>query len=256
MTPALPVTPALLERPRLVYEHPDFYALHKPAGWLTHPVQSHAASRTPDLLTYWQRETGEQTLGNPHRLDRETSGLLLLSRDSEAARRFFLLFKGHLVAKTYLAIVRGTPPWDEYELDAPLGELGLGAGNAVQLRQAVIPDGHPAVTAFRVLERCEGHILIAARPRTGRLHQIRAHLYHLGLPLVGDKIYGPDRNAFLEFRETGQTPSLTRRLGMPRQALHAARLHFPWDGAQVRLEDPLPPDMQGFWEGLLHSAAQ
>lgn len=237
-------------RPHSVYEHPDFYALHKPAGWLTHAVQAYGSSRAPDVLSYWQGQTGERGLGTPHRLDRETSGLLLLSRDPEAARRFFVLFRAHMVAKTYLALVRGEPNWTEYELDAPLGELGLGAGNRVIVRQAVVPDGRPAVTVFRVLERRAGHSLIEARPRTGRMHQIRAHLYHLGLPLVGDKIYGTERDAFLEFRETGQTPELTRQLGMARQALHAARLHFPWDGAQVRLEDPLPADMAEFWAGL------
>ncbi|MDO4247343.1 MAG: RluA family pseudouridine synthase [Deinococcus sp.] len=242
--PLLPPT----EKPRIVTEHPDFYVVHKPALWLTHPVR--ARVDVPDVLTFMQRETGEVYLAPPHRLDRETSGAQVLTRDSDAARRFFTLFKTHLVGKTYLAIVHGTPDWERKTLDAPLGDLGLGGANKIQIRQAVIPDGRPAVTDFRVVERRAGHALIECYPRSGRLHQIRAHLWHLGLPMVGDKIYGRDPSAFLEFMETGQTPELTARLGLPRQALHAARIAFPWEGAQVVAEVPLAPDLRAYWEGL------
>jgi 23S rRNA pseudouridine1911/1915/1917 synthase len=98
--------------------------------------------------------------------------------------------------------------------------------------------------------RRAGHALIEAYPRSGRLHQIRAHLSHLGLPMVGDKIYGRDPGVFLTFMETGQTPELTARLGLARQALHAARIAFPWAGTQVVAEVPLAPDLQAYWDAL------
>lgn len=236
------------EKPRIIVEHPDFYVVHKPALWLTHPVR--ARVEVPDLLTFMQAETGEAGLAPPHRLDRETSGAQLLTRDSDAARTFFTLFKTHLVGKTYLAIVHGSPDWERKSLDAPLGELGLGGANKIVIRQAVVPNGRPAVTDFRVVERRSGHTLIEAYPRSGRLHQIRAHLSHLGLPMVGDKIYGRDPGVFLDFMETGQTPELTARLGLARQALHAARIAFPWEGAQFVAEVPLAPDLQAYWDNL------
>ncbi|AFD25778.1 Ribosomal large subunit pseudouridine synthase, Rlu family [Deinococcus gobiensis I-0] len=232
----------------MVAEHPDFYVIHKPALWLTHPVR--ARVDVPDILTFMRRETGEPDLAPPHRLDRETSGTQLLTRDADAARRFFTLFKTHLVGKTYLALVHGTPDWERRTLDAPLGDLGLGGANRIAIRQAVVPDGRAAVTDFRVVGRRAGHALIEAYPRSGRLHQIRAHLAHLGLPMVGDKIYGRDPQAFLDFMEHGQTPELTARLGLARQALHAARIAFPWDGGQVAVAVPLAPDLQAYWDAL------
>jgi len=234
--------------PSVVLEHPDFYVIHKPALWLTHPVR--ARVDVPDVLSFMQRETGEPNLAPPHRLDRETSGAQVLSRDADAARTFFTLFKTHLVGKTYLCIVHGAPDWERRTLDAPLGDLGLGGANRVVIRQAVVPDGRPAVTDFRVVARRAGHALIEAYPRSGRLHQIRAHLSHLGLPMVGDKIYGRDPQVFLDFMESGQTPELTGRLGLPRQALHAARIAFPWQGAQVSVDVPLAADLQTYWDAL------
>lgn len=241
------VTPPI-QRPRIAFEHPDFYVINKPALWLTHPVR--ARVEVPDVLTFLQRETGETQVAPPHRLDRETSGAQVFSRDTGSARRFFTLFKEHLVGKSYLAIVHGLPDWDKTVLDAPLGFVGLTGSNHIQIRQGVVPDGKPAVTEFKVIGRRAGFALIHAFPRSGRLHQIRAHLSHLGLPMVGDKIYGRDPKVFLEFIQTGQTDELTRRLLLPRQALHAHSISFGWDGAQVRVEVPLAADLAAFWDGL------
>ena len=236
------------ENPRIITEHPDFYIVAKPALWLTHPVR--ARVDVPDVLSFLQRETGEMQVSPPHRLDRETSGAQVFSRDTDSARRFFTLFKEHLVSKSYLAIVHGSPEWDETTLDAPLGFVGLTGTNRIQIRQGVVPDGKPAATAFKVMGRKPGFTLLHAFPRSGRLHQIRVHLHHLGLPMVGDKIYGRDPDVFLDFMQTGQTGDLTRRLLLPRQALHAHSIAFGWDGGQVRVEVPLAADLAAFWGGL------
>lgn len=238
----------------MLLSHPDFYVVAKPPLWLTHRVR--ARFDVPNLLEYLQAELGEPQLAPPHRLDRETSGAQLLSRDPESASRFFTLFKEHLIQKTYLALVHGHPDWTGRTLEAPLGSLGVSGSNEVQIRQGVTPDGRPAVTDFRVLGRGQhpqhGLLsLIEARPRSGRLHQVRAHLSHLGLPMVGDKIYGRDPEAFVAFVEDRLTPEQQRRLILPRQALHAWRLHFPWSGAQVRAEVPLSLDLQTLWAGCV-----
>ena len=242
-TPATPSAP-----PEIVFTHPAFVVADKPPLWLSHPV--HSPYAVPDILTELRARLNEPGLGPPHRLDRETSGAMLFTRTPEAARRFFTLFKQQLVAKTYLAIVRGVPTWDETELDAPLGFLGTGGGNTVRVRQGVVPEGRPAVTRFSVLERRAGHALIEARPRTGRMHQIRAHLWHLSLPLVGDKVYGGHPGCYLEFIQQGVTPGMLDKLGLGRQALHAARLAFPYGGEQFRIEVPLPADLQAYWDAL------
>ena len=244
-----PVSPPV--RPRIVLEHPDFYLVNKPPMWLTH--QTRGRYDVPSVLEYLRRELSEPALAPPHRLDRETSGAQLLSRDPHAAREFFWLFKEHRLQKTYLCLVHGRPAWEENDLNAPLGFLGLSESNAVQIRQGVTEDGRSARTQFRRLETRlhpqHGPLsLIEARPLSGRLHQIRAHLSHLGLPMVGDKIYGRDPRAFVDFVEGELSEVARASLILDRQALHAWRLEFPWAGAQMNAEVPLSADIADLWE--------
>ncbi|WP_424952303.1 RluA family pseudouridine synthase [Deinococcus sp.] len=238
------------DHPRIVLEHPDFYLVSKPPMWLTH--QTRGRFDVPSVLEYMRAEVGEPLLAPPHRLDRETSGAQLLSRDPDAAREFFWLFREHQLKKTYLCLVHGQPGWDARTVDAPLGFLGLSEQNAVQIRQGVTEDGRSAVTQFARLGTRQhfrhGPLsLIEARPKSGRLHQIRAHLSHLGLPMVGDKIYGRDPSAFVHFVADELTSEQRAALILERQALHAWRLEFRWAGAPVRLDVPLAGDIAVLW---------
>jgi 23S rRNA pseudouridine1911/1915/1917 synthase len=152
--------------------------------------------------------------------------------------------------KEYLAIVWGWPEWETRVVDAPLDRQGKQRPSAIWLKQMIHPAGAPAVTELQVEQRFtrqtsagEKFALVRARPRTGRTHQIRVHLASVGHPIVGDKIYGPDENLYLEFIRNGWTSSLARQLLLPRHALHAARL-----GIDDRREwaSPLPPDLADF----------
>jgi 23S rRNA pseudouridine1911/1915/1917 synthase len=188
-----------------------------------------------------------------HRLDRETSGLLACGGAPEHTRRLKSAFAHGRVQKSYLAIAEGDPAAARFQVDAPLRQSGA---SAVRVRMHVEEGGLPSCTAFEVLERRlspDGRplALLACHPRTGRQHQIRAHLLHAGLPLVGDKIYGPDEQIFDRFTRHAMTEEDRVRLRLPRQALHAGRLELPHPARRerMRLEAPLPPDLREFWDG-------
>jgi 23S rRNA pseudouridine1911/1915/1917 synthase len=189
-----------------------------------------------------------------NRLDRETSGLVLVAKNRQAARSFGLVFAGREAGKEYRAIVRGWPERDEWRVEAPVRRLGDVAESPIWVRQCVDAGGRPSATAFQVerrIERPEGRFaLVRCLPETGRMHQIRVHLEHSGHPIVGDKIYGGDPSAYLEFIEGGWSEDLRRRLLLPRQALHASRLDVPLEEGGRRVWDaPLPSDMEGFLGG-------
>jgi 23S rRNA pseudouridine1911/1915/1917 synthase len=162
--------------------------------------------------------------------------------------------------KEYLALVWGSPAEEAFEIDAPILRQGARGPSAIYLKQAVHPEGAAARTAFRVEERFTGSTsngdrfaLVRAFPETGRMHQIRVHLAHAGLPVVGDKIYGPDDACYLEFIDTGWTPALAARLLLPRHALHSTALHLPTRG--LSWHSPLAPDLaQWIGENLLATA--
>lgn len=230
---------------RTIYEDEALVVIDKPAGL---PVHATARFHKNTLTALLRERYSEPVPRLVHRLDKETSGVLLLAR----ARPLEVALKGELahrrVQKRYLAIVKGDPG-AEGVIDAAIGP---DPESGIRIKMRARDDGAPARTRFRRLEQRGDYALVEAAPETGRQHQIRIHLALVGSPIVGDKLYGPDPSCMLEHLETGWTESLAARLELPRHALHAAYLRI----AHPQREEPLefvcalPPDLQAFWDGL------
>ena len=241
----------------IIDETADYVVVDKPPYLLIHPTKPDGQptlwTELRELLAFEIANGGQVSIVN--RLDRETSGLVLVAKTSAAARKFGMLMQEQRLKKEYLAIVWGWPDWDERTVDAPLDRQGKHEASAIWLKHAIHAKGTPAQTEFRVERRFvkstiiaspspgasrpplpEGEdrgegisasgqfALVRAIPRTGRTHQIRVHLASIGHPIVGDKIYGPDERFYLQFIETGWTPELEEQLLLPRHALHSAKL--------------------------------
>jgi 23S rRNA pseudouridine1911/1915/1917 synthase len=234
----------------IVAESSDWIVIDKPPLLQVHP------SKPSDDLTLWHllrhllafelANGGQVSIIN--RLDRETSGLVLIAKNRAAARHFCMLMERGRIAKQYAALVWGWPAADKFTIDAPLLRQGIHQPSRIYLKQCVHPAGFPARTRFQVLRRftrdSAPFSLVRAFPETGRMHQIRVHLAHAGHPVVGDKIYGPSEDHYLTFIETGWTPALEAALLLRRHALHSALLEIPADA--LRWEAPLPPDLAPF----------
>jgi 23S rRNA pseudouridine1911/1915/1917 synthase len=239
-----------LETVRILEETPDWIVVDKPPHVLVHPSKPGGPFTLWDglreLLAYEIVNGGQVSIIN--RLDRETSGVTLVCKTTQAARAFSQRMERREFSKEYLAIVWGWPDRDEYEIDAPLARLGDHRDSRIHLKQAVLEGGAHACTRITVERRFgketsngDRFSVVRARPETGRMHQIRVHLAHLGFPIVGDKIYGPDEGNYLEFIETGWTPRLAESLLLDRQALHSTRLSVESLGLDWRSD--LPPDL-------------
>ncbi len=228
--PAPPSEPELIPNPDLpcpvLHEDEDLLVVDKPAGLVVHPAVGHdqdtlvnaLVAAFPDLLAAFP---DSRRPGIVHRLDRDTSGLILVARKAEAAASLEAQFKARSVEKTYLSLVRGIPSPAEGIVDAPIGRDPM-----QRQRMAALAEGKPARTTYRVLASAHGYSLVEARPHSGRTHQIRVHLAALGHPVAGDRVYG----------------KRDRRIA--RQALHAWRLSFehPGSGVFQTFESPLPED--------------
>ncbi len=227
---------------------PGFAAVAKPAGFAV-AAERNKPGETPLLDAIAAALASERVLV-VHRLDRDTSGVLLVATEPEAHRALSLQFQRRQTDKRYLALVRGGPPpsQPEGEIDAPLELDPAGGGRMRVARGERAREGKPSVTAYRVLERFRGFALLEAHPRTGRQHQIRVHFRHAGLPLAVDPLYGSPDGLYLSELKPGYKPPRDRPeppiLG--RVSLHAAALGFadPASGAALRATAPPPADFE------------
>ncbi len=216
---------------RVAYEDEHLLVVDKPAGVVVHPSAGHkSGTLVHGVLGHGAAGGEEERPGIVHRLDRDTSGLLVVARSEEAHRRLKNMVRRRELERTYLALVRGRPRSRAGRIDAPIGR-----DRRDPTRQSLYTTRpREAVTHFELVEQLGEYALLRVRLETGRTHQIRVHLAAIGLPVVGDAAYGVS------------DPVLGR------QFLHATRLAFthPFTGERVDVESPLPPDLAGHLDGL------
>ena len=208
----------------IVFEDPDLIVLNKAPGMLVHPGHGHFYDTLGNFLMYHYKMTGDESDFHPvHRLDKGTSGLLAVAKHPFAQEKL----KGQLhtggFRRTYLAVCDGAPPAPSGTVDAPIGPV-----DGSLMARRVRPDGKPARTHYRVVRSCGPRSLLELELETGRTHQIRVHMAHLGCPLTGDFLYGKEDVSLIS-----------------RPALHSAKLELahPVTGERLRFDAPLPGDM-------------
>jgi RluA family pseudouridine synthase len=238
------VEPPVDFRYDVLYDDPDILAVSKSGN-----IPVHAGGRhfRHTLIARLREDFGPE-LDLAHRLDRETSGVVLLVRSRGAARELAGAFARGEVAKDYVAVVHGDPALDSFDVDAPVGRVGPDHPVA---RRVIDPEhGRPARTVFRVVGRLGRFSVVEAKPLTGRTNQVRVHLEHAGHPIVGDKVYGVPAEILRESLRDPSSPLVAAHLMLPRHALHAARvtLLHPASRRLLEIEAPLPEDMAAFIE--------
>ena len=222
----------------VIHEDEHLAVIDKPAGMIVHPgdhnesgtLVAAAISRWPALAAM----PGEaKRAGVVHRLDKDTSGLIILALQDNARRALMRQFQERSVVKRYLALLECCPPASQGRIDAPVGR-----DPRRRQRMAVVAHGRPAISEYRVLEAglARSRALVEVRPHSGRTHQIRVHMAHVGCPIVADSVYGRRRQP----------------LPLARQFLHAAGLSFahPFNGERLSFESPLPADLQATLDSL------
>lgn len=214
----------------IIFENEDLIIINKAPGMVVHPAAGHdhgtlvhaALAHAPEM----EGIGGEHRPGVVHRLDKDTSGIIIMAKNDLAQRFIQKQFKDRTINKKYLAITDGFPPTPSGRVEAPIGR-----DPSHRKQMAIVPSqrGREAITIYKVIERFSKHALIEAFPKTGRTHQIRLHMAFLECPIVGDKIYGLRK----------------KTLPVPRQMLHAAQIELILPGEEIRqvFNAPIPDDM-------------
>lgn len=236
-------------------ESNDWIVVDKPAPLIVHPANGKIEPNLlggVEVLLMYEMENGA-ALSIITRLDRETSGIVLIAKHRDAARTLSQIFERREARKEYLAIVHGWPKFDTWTSDGPILRTGEIEFSEIWLRQMVHPEGRECETGFsvehRFLRNGREFAVVRCFPKTGRMHQIRVHLAHAGYPIVGDKLYCGDGSDYLEWTRTGWTEALQERLLLRRHALHAAFLAVPWQGEEISWRSGLSADLVAFVNG-------
>ena len=236
----LPADPTVLPQAMPLdvrWQDAHLLVINKPVGLVVHPGAGNPANTLQNALLAWDPQLATvPRAGIVHRIDKDTSGLLVVARSIEAHAALVELLREHAIHREYLALVVGRVTGGG-TVDQPIGRH-----RTDRLRMAVRADGREAVTHYRLVERFANHTLLRVNLETGRTHQIRVHMAHIGHPLVGDPAYGGRRQL-----RAGDPPLVRAALqGFRRQALHAARLAFehPVTGKAIDVQAPLPDDLQ------------
>ena len=210
----------------IVYEDSDIIVVNKPKGMVVHPANGNPDGTLVNAIMAICKDSlsgigGEIRPGIVHRIDKDTSGLLIVAKNDKAHVNMSEQIKNHEVKKTYIALVRGVIKENEATIDMPIGR-----SNSDRKKMAINKNGKNAVTHIKVLKRYDKYTLLEINIETGRTHQIRVHLSHIGYPIIGDYIYSNGKNEF----------------GAVGQCLHAKNLEFkhPITGEDMKLEAPLP----------------
>jgi 23S rRNA pseudouridine1911/1915/1917 synthase len=246
----LPEIPREAPRPEnipleILYEDDWLVVINKPPGMVVHPARGHWSGTLASALQY-HFGNSLSTTGGPsrpgivHRLDRDTSGAILVAKSDMSHSKLALQFQERSIEKEYFAIVVGSPDRDRDVIDSPIGMHPQHREKMAIRRDDAA--SRPARTFYEIVERFDGFAALAVRPKTGRTHQIRVHLDHIGCPILCDRQYGG--RAEITRGEIRRDPTDTTVL-LDRQALHARRLHFthPATGNLIEVEAPLPADM-------------
>jgi 23S rRNA pseudouridine1911/1915/1917 synthase len=239
---------------RIIHEEDSFLVAHKPGNLPSHADGNFIKNTFIYILRGSIAARGYQgPVKLVHRLDRETSGIMVVGKTDDAHRNLVRQFEEGTVEKEYLAVARGVI--GEYSFEVS-GAIAPDADSAISIRKKVVPELTPgsrhASTRFEVIERLRDSTLLRCLPATGRTNQIRVHLAHAGHPLVGDKLYGRTDEQFLEFVRRAREGNFDLLLWMeaPRHLLHASKLSFnhPVTGERVAFESPMPDDMRSYIE--------